>query len=304
MASLSEITKMADRPLNELLTHDLVDIYVGPLSTHWILHEKLLCARSLFFRRAFYTSHKRTSTSTPSKSPRSQTPSSTTHDQDKPPSPPPSTTKTLYLPTDDTTAFQTLTSWLYSATIPHPRSESDLTPLFDLYLMGTKWGMPTLTVQALEAVRSWYADNGTYPSLRRVQYVCAGTEPGDAMRGFVVGCVARGLALGEVGGLPGHWERALRRDGGLGVEVLLCVRGWGVKGVDVPDLRRGDGGVVKGEKEQEKEEKELKKEENKEENEEEEQEEEEKAEDEDGQAFNMKALNKELPNGLVNGHAE
>jgi hypothetical protein len=33
----------------------MVDIYVGQENTKWILHEKLLCHRSKFFRNIFYS---------------------------------------------------------------------------------------------------------------------------------------------------------------------------------------------------------------------------------------------------------
>ena len=39
---------------HRLLSRDMVDIYVGPENTHWIIHEKLLCHRSKFFRNIFY----------------------------------------------------------------------------------------------------------------------------------------------------------------------------------------------------------------------------------------------------------
>ena len=55
MSSITSTSEVgADKPLNELLSTSLVDIYVGQDNTRWTLHEKLLCYHSPFFRARFY----------------------------------------------------------------------------------------------------------------------------------------------------------------------------------------------------------------------------------------------------------
>lgn len=38
----------------------MVDLYIGQENTKWVLHEKLLCYRSKFFRNIFYSKENRT----------------------------------------------------------------------------------------------------------------------------------------------------------------------------------------------------------------------------------------------------
>ncbi|GAB1737996.1 hypothetical protein NU219Hw_g2507t1 [Hortaea werneckii] len=234
-----------EKPLNELLSHDIVDIYVGPENTHWALHEKLLCHRSPFFRNVFWTN-------TPTDKGNRQNP-------------------TFGLPDDDDIPFRHFVGWLYSDHIPPPREEKDLTTLIDLYLMGEKWSIPRLTHAVLEAIRVFYHDTDSWPSLRRVQYVYGHSEPESALRQLLVSCVARMLVLGgreeqQQQRMPEHWEKALRRNGQLAVDILLCVQKWPFEAERVPDVREesvvplfeGEGGgregggrVVKGEEEDE-----------------------------------------------------
>ncbi|WPG98843.1 Hypothetical protein R9X50_00164100 [Acrodontium crateriforme] len=199
---------MADQPrereLHELLSHDLVDIYVGSENTHWILHEKLLCHRSNFFRNVFY--NKKGSKSS-----------------------------TYGLPDEDDAPFKLFVGWLYSESVPTPKEEKDLGALLDLYLMGEKWEIKKLIQDVLEAVRRWYHDTDSWPGLRRVQYVYANTEFESPMRQLLVACAARMLVLGD--GMPVHWEKALRRDGQLAVDVILCVQKWHFEPDNVPDAR-------------------------------------------------------------------
>jgi len=182
----------------------MVDIYVGQENTHWILHEKLLCHRSRFFRNIFYNKE-----------------GSKNH--------------AFGLPDEDDAPFQLFVGWLYSTAVPTPREEKDLAPLFDLYLMGEKWEMKRLVVDVLDTVRAWYHDTDTWPGLRRVQYVYANTAAESAMRQLLVSCVARMLVLGE--GMPAHWEKALRRNGQLAVDIILCVQKWHFEPENVPDAR-------------------------------------------------------------------
>ncbi|PSK45231.1 hypothetical protein B9Z65_2371 [Elsinoe australis] len=201
------MAEQRERPLNELLSRDMVDIYVGSENTHWILHEKLLCARSKFFRDIFYkkTQHRNTA---------------------------------FGLPDEDDEPFRLFVGWLYSNAVPAPNEENDLGHLFDLYLMGEKWAIKELMVAVLETVRKFYNDTQTYPGLRRVQYVYGNTSDDSPMRQLLVGAVARDLVLRE--GLPAHWDKALRKNGQLAVDIILAVQKWKIEPDNVPDPRAGN----------------------------------------------------------------
>lgn len=181
----------------------MVDIYVGPENTHWILHEKLLCHHSPFFRSIFYAKG--------------------------------STTKSFGLPDDEDTPFKTLVGWLYSSSLPVPREEADLTMLFDLYLMAEKFQIPGLIADVLQVVREWYKFSDTYPGLRRVQYVYANTEDGSPMRHMLVHSVARMVVLEQ--GIPAHWDKALKKNGQLAVDILKAIQDWRLDEASVPDSR-------------------------------------------------------------------
>ena len=184
----------------------MVDIYVGTENTKWVLHEKLLCHHSKFFRNIFYNE----------KGPKNSEYS---------------------LPDDDDESFRIFVGWLYAADLPQPSEEKELTPLFDLYLMAEKWEIKKLTVDVLETVRKWYHDSDTWPVLRRVQYIYGNTEPDSPMRQLLVKCVARMLILGD--SMPPHWEKALRKNGQLAVDIIMCVQKWHIQPEDVPDSRSG-----------------------------------------------------------------
>lgn len=182
----------------------MVDIYVGPDNTHWILHEKLLCHRSKFFRNIFYNKE-----------------GSKNH--------------AYGLPDEDDAPFKIFVGWLYSESVPTPKEEKDLSPLLDLYLMGEKWEIRKLIIDVLDAVRRWYHDTDTWPGLRRVQYIYSNTELESPMRQLLVQCIARMLVLGE--GMPAHWEKALRNNGAMAVDVIMCVQKWHFEPQDLPDPR-------------------------------------------------------------------
>lgn len=192
-----------EKPLNELLSRSMVDIYVGPENTHWILHEKLLCHHSPFFRRIFY-----------SKS---------------------NTTKSFGLPDEEDAPFKTFVGWLYSSSLPVPREEADLGLMFDLYLMAEKFQIPNLVADILQVVREWYKYSDTYPGLRRVQYVYANTEEGSPMRHMLVHAVARFMVIEK--GIPAHWDKALRKNGQLAVDIIKAIQDWKLDEEVVPDAR-------------------------------------------------------------------
>jgi len=187
----------------------MVDIYVGPENTHWILHEKLLCARSKFFSQIFYKKN-------------DKSPSSTSN-------------KSFGLPDEEDEPFRLFVGWLYSANIITPEKENDLGNLFDLYLMGEKWSITGLVKDTLEAVRKYYRISETYPGLRRVQYIYANTDEESPMRKLLVSSVARMLALKE--SIPAHWDKALRKNGQLAVDLIRAIQEWHINEDNVPDPR-------------------------------------------------------------------
>ena len=195
-----------EKPLHTLLTSSLVDIYVGPESTHWTLHEKLLCHYSSFFASKFYTKNK--------------------------PSP---SSKSFGLPDEDDNAFELLVGWLYSRALRYPEEEKDIGPLLELYLMSEKFEIHKLSDDVVETVRAFYHNNESYPGLRRVQYIYANTREDNPMREMMVGSIARYLTLNEA--IPAHWEQALKRNGQLAVDIIRSIQRWHLEGDSVPDAR-------------------------------------------------------------------
>lgn len=189
-----------------LLSRDMVDIYVGQENTHWILHEKLLCARSKYFYNVFYKGSLAKSKS-----------------------------KSFGLPDEEDEPFRMFVGWLYSSAISVPEEEKDLGDLFDLYLMGEKWQISGLIKDVLETVRAYYRHTQTFPGLRRVQYIYANTDGNSPMRQLLVTTVARMLALGD--GIPTHWDKALRKNGQLAVDIILAMQTWKLDEETIPDPR-------------------------------------------------------------------
>jgi len=196
-------TTPSEKPLNELLSRSMVDIYVGTENTHWILHEKLICHHSPFFRRIFYAKN--------------------------------SNTTSFGLPDEEDAPFKTFVGWLYSSSLPVPREEADLGLMFDLYLMAEKFQIPNLIADVLQVTREWYKYSDTYPGLRRVQYVYANTEEGSPMRHMLVHSVARFMVVEK--GIPAHWDKALRKNGQLAVDIIKAIQDWRLDDEVVPDAR-------------------------------------------------------------------
>lgn len=192
----------------------MVDLYVGSENTHWHLHEKLLCYWSPFFAKIFYD--KKTDRA--------------------------GTTKSYGLPDEDDHVFEMFIGWLYSRTVPSPREEKEIGPLLELYLLAQKLEIEKLSDEIVETVREFYHSNNTYPGLRRVQYIYSETEEDNAMREMMVGSVARYLTLSDK--IPSHWEKALRRNGQLAVDIIRSIQDWHLDNRSVPDAR--DGSLDRG----------------------------------------------------------
>jgi hypothetical protein len=184
----------------------MVDIYVGAENTHWILHEKLLCYHSPFFRKVFYSKSSNANK-----------------------------TQSFGLPDEEDAPFKTFVGWLYSSSLPVPREEADLGICFDLYLMAEKFEIPSLIADVLQVVREWYKYSDTYPGLRRVQYIYANTEEGSPMRHMLVHSVARMMVIEK--GIPAHWDKALRKNGQLAVDIIKAIQDWRLDEEVVPDAR-------------------------------------------------------------------
>ncbi|KAL9617374.1 MAG: hypothetical protein Q9160_007824 [Pyrenula sp. 1 TL-2023] len=181
----------------------MVDLYVGSDSTTYHLHEKLLCYYSPFFTRVFYNKT--------------------------------SPTKSYGLPEDEVEHFNLLVGWLYSRAIPTPHEEKAVGILLDLYLLSDKLEMEKLSGTVVDTVRQFYHEQNTYPGLRRVQYVYANTEDDNAMREMMVSSIARYLTLSDT--IPAHWDKALRKNGQLAVDIIRSIQQWQLEGKSVPDAR-------------------------------------------------------------------
>ncbi|KAF2840331.1 hypothetical protein M501DRAFT_1015391 [Patellaria atrata CBS 101060] len=202
----SEKSKPRPKALHELLTHSMVDLYVGPENTRYILHERLLCYHSPFFRKVFYSPSRKATDS-----------------------------KAFGLPDEDETPFKIFVGWLYSDSIRSPKAEKDLGDLFDLYLMAEKWGIENLIRDVLRIIRDFYRETKTYPGLRRVQYIYANTDDSSPMRHLLVSSIARMMTIGE--GIPMHWDKALKKNGQLAVDIIRAIQGWRLEEETVPDAR-------------------------------------------------------------------
>lgn len=118
--------------------------------------------------------------------------------------------------------------------------EKDIGPLLDLYLMSEQFEIESLSNDVVEAVRSFYYSQNTYPGLRRVQYIYANTESDNAMREMMVSSIARFLTLSET--IPAHWDRALANNGRMAVDIIRAIQEWHLESRSVPDPRDGEYG--------------------------------------------------------------
>jgi BTB/POZ domain len=193
----------------------MVDIYVGPESTHWPLHEGLLCYHSPFFASIFYDKKANSRTGQ---------------------------NKSYGLPDEDDLPFELLVGWLYSRSTRPPREEKDIGPLLDLYLLADKFEMEKLCSEVVDAVREFYHSTSTYPGLRRVQYIYSNTSEDDMMREMMVSSIARYLTLADA--IPKHWANALRKNGQLAVDIIRAIQEWHLESRSVPDVR--DASVDRG----------------------------------------------------------
>ncbi|KIW29260.1 uncharacterized protein PV07_05085 [Cladophialophora immunda] len=201
-----------EKSLHELLTSSLVDVYVGQDSTRWSLHEELLCYHSPFFSSVFRGDGK--------------------NEEKKS-----GENKTYNLTDEDDYPFELLVGWLYSKSLQPPKTEKDVGPLLDLYLLSEKLQIKKLSIEVVEAVREFYHSTSTYPGLRRVQYIYAETDEDNEMREMMVSSVARQLTTSDK--IPAHWATALKRNGQLAVDIIRAIQQWHIEERSIPDVREG-----------------------------------------------------------------
>jgi len=103
-------------------------------------------------------------------------------------------------------------------------------------LMGEKWAIADLLRDVLDTVRKWYRISKTYPGLRRVQYIYANTDAESPMRQLLINSVARMLLLND--GIPAHWDKALRNNGQLAVDIIQAIQNWRIDDSSLPDARQ------------------------------------------------------------------
>ncbi|KAL8672223.1 MAG: hypothetical protein Q9168_003295 [Polycauliona sp. 1 TL-2023] len=205
--------KPQQKPLHELLSSTLVDLYVGEENNHYPLHEKLLCYHSPFFASLFYNKENKSSR-----------------------------TKEYGLPEIEDQTFALFVGWLYAHALRGPEEERDVGPLLDLYFLASKLQIAALETDIVESVRAFYHQNESYPGLRRVQYVYANTDEDNVLREMMVGSVARYLTLAD--SIPEHWAKALKKNGQLSVDIIRSIQEWHLEARQVPDAR--DASVDRG----------------------------------------------------------
>lgn len=143
--------------------------------------------------------------------------------------------KSYSLPDEDDYPFELLVGWLYSQSIRPPKTEKDIGPLLELYLLAVKFEMEKLESDVVDVVRDFYHNTSTYPGLRRVQYIYSETDEDNEMREMMVSSVARQLTTGDK--IPAHWATALQRNGQLAVDIIRAIQQWHIEERSIPDVR-------------------------------------------------------------------
>jgi hypothetical protein len=198
--------------MTRLLSSDLVDIYVGPQSTKWSLHEDLLTYHSPFFSSALQEDDKKDEQK------------SRGH-------------KSYKLTDEDDSPFELLVGWLYSKSVRSVKAEKDIGPLLELYLLSERLQIKKLSSEIVDEVREFYHASSTYPGLRRVQYIYSETDDDNEMREMMVSSIARQLTTGDK--IPAHWASALKRNGQLAVDIIRAIQQWNIEEQSIPDIRDG-----------------------------------------------------------------
>lgn len=218
----------------------------------YTLHKALLCNRSTYLANQLNRSHAEDShapegNSNDNDNDDDENNGNNDDDANTATSSPFTTPGTVSLPDTDAQAFDLFVRWLYASSLPAARSEDSIGALLDAYFLAQTLQLPGLTSSVLEQIRAWYDASDTVPALRRLQYVYENTPVEDPLRALVLGAVARYLVVGIPAanstktGFPPHWDKALRRDGRLAVDLLIECQRWRLEEASVPDVRREAG---------------------------------------------------------------
>ncbi len=147
---------------------------------------------------------------------------------------------------EDDSTFELVVGWLYSKALRAPKTEAEIAPLLDVYLLAEKLEMKKLSAEVVDVVRDWYYASGTYPGMRRVQYIYSETNEDNEMREMMVSAVARQLTTADK--IPEHWAKALQRNGQLAVDIIRAIQQWHLEERSIPDTR--DSAQGRGRKDQ------------------------------------------------------
>ncbi|KAI9797577.1 MAG: hypothetical protein M1835_007841 [Candelina submexicana] len=129
------------KPLVDLLTPDMVDIYVGSKRKQYHLHKPLLCHQSEFFKKAFSGDFKE------------------------------SEERALYLPDDDPTAFELFIHWLYTGRLDEPWGPGGRRPYIKLYILASKFCMESLANATIDRLQVFYATSQRHPDIDMIAMI-------------------------------------------------------------------------------------------------------------------------------------
>ncbi|KAI9712190.1 MAG: hypothetical protein M1812_006924 [Candelaria pacifica] len=185
------------KPLNELLTNNMVDIYVGPKRKHWCLHKDLLSDRSPFLLTTFSSGVKEE------------------HGNG------------MYLPDDDPDAFELFVNWLYGARLVpiryffhHKLVEKDVITLCKLHVLASKLCIEPLMNLVIDDIRRYNRLWGTHTSNIVRQYISANAVAPSPLLHYIAHEIAY-----ELSGDPEKYcsyEKLLRGNNELS-SIILCI---------------------------------------------------------------------------------
>lgn len=70
-----------------------------------------------------------------------------------------------------------------------------------------------------------------------MQYIYANTDLESPMRQLLISSVARNLVTSE-SGMPPQWDKALRKNGQLAVDIIIAMQKWNLEKESIPDPRQ------------------------------------------------------------------
>ncbi|KAI9696238.1 MAG: hypothetical protein M1836_005791 [Candelina mexicana] len=169
----SDISELPARAFAELLSGQMVDIYVGKHKRHWALHKNLLCHHSTYF-------------------------------EDLRKEPKNGNELRLDLPEYDPSAFELLVKWLYQGTIddvsdmPRERKWDYAVSCQGLYLLCDKLDVHQLKNVAIDQYRKGCNEAGLVPDPEEIEPIYRSSPPHSPFRKLVVKIAARQIMDPEV----------------------------------------------------------------------------------------------------------